>query len=90
MLEGTMQNAEGPMYIIYSSEDGRILATYTHFDADMGTYVRCGPEDVLEASLGASPDLESGDIEVLEMSLGDGDELADMKVDLNEKTLVPR
>lgn len=90
MEKTTQHNVEKLIYILYNPDNGRIIGNYTKYDAEKGMYVPCKHDEVIKASLGASPELSSGSFKVLEVELEEGSELKDLKVDPKTKKLVVR
>ena len=90
MSKTSQQNAGVLKYALYDPESGRILGNYAKYDAEDGEYVGCRPEEVIEAAVGASPELSSRNFEVLEIILDEGSELKDFKVDPKKRKLVFR
>lgn len=90
MSKTSQQNAGVPKYALYDPDSGCILGNYAKYDAEKGEYVGCDPEEVIEAAVGASPELSSCNFEVLEVILEEGSELKDFKVDPKKRKLVVR
>lgn len=89
--KGHYEKADEVTYIIYDSKSGRILGTYSHYDAERDARVKCNPEEVMGAIEGAAPELSAqSDIKILEIKAREDADLKDVKVNIKTKRLVGR
>jgi hypothetical protein len=81
----------GPRHLVYNQRTGRIVSTYTHFDAASGAYQQATPEQVLDLTSGtvASGDRDDG-LGVLAVEGATPNVAATHLVDVQSQTLVPR
>ncbi len=89
--EEPKKRRDEPTYVAYDPEDGRILGSYSHYDAERGACVRCDPEEVKKIMMEASPELGAcADLKIVETKRQEGVELGDLKVDQKTRKLIGR